>query len=313
MGLRQIKLIFRAFMNKIRTILKILLGKILGVVYPYSLKIERYSIIERMSMNFARGALNRSGLKIDPSIAHTWEFCAFSQNGEDGIVDFLLGHIKQPNRFFIEIGSSDGLENNSSYLAFAKKYSGIMIEGDRLKSTQAKKYLDRFNWGVKYINAFVDKDNITRLLETEGLYVNPDYFSLDIDGIDYYIMESVLSNAYRPKIICLEYNSSFGPVREITIPYKSNFNYLKAHPTHFYYGVSVMGWRKLLKKYNYEFITVDSNGVNAFFIDRSQFTEHLPKDISGSEFIENFALRFRHRNTWADQFELIKNMSYYEI
>jgi hypothetical protein len=280
---------------------------------PYNFIIDKYSIIERMSMCFSKGALNKSNLNINSTVPFTWEFSVFSQNGEDGIIDFLLSYIKNPNRYFIEIGSSDGLENNSSYLAFAKKYSGIMIEGNYSKSLQAKRYLQRFNWGVKYINSFVNKDNVGTLLKKESLLPCPDFFSLDIDGIDYFVMEAILYNNFRPKIICVEYNSIYGPEKTITIRYKSNFDYANAHPTHFYYGVSINGWRKFFKKFNYDFITVDTNGVNAFFIDRGQFDESLPNNFKSVGFVENFALRNRFGNTWIEQFEIIKNMNYYEI
>jgi hypothetical protein len=290
-----------------------LIERVANFLVPYNFIIDRYSIIGRMSMCFSKGALNKTNLNVNPNIPSTWEFSAFSQNGEDGIVDFLLRFIKTPNRYFIEIGSSDGLENNSSYLAFAKKYSGIMIEGNYWKSHRAEKYLQRLNWGVKYINSFVEKDNIAQLLKKESLSVNPDFFSLDIDGIDYFVMESIMANNFRPKIICVEYNSSYGPSQSITINYKPDFNYFEAHPTHFYYGVSISGWKNLFKKFNYDFVTVDSNGINAFFIDRSQFDENLPKSFESLDFVDNFALRNRFSNTWSEQFELIKNLNYYEI
>lgn len=296
-----------------RKIAQFLIKKILAFLLPYEFIIDRYSFTGRMSMSFSKGAINKASLTIDPAIPETWEFSAFSQNGEDGIVDFLLKHIKEPNKYFIEIGSSDGLENNSSYLAFVKKYNGIMIEGDSVKLQRAKKYLQRFNWGVKYICMFVTKENINLILTENSLHLNPDYFSLDIDGIDYYVMESILTNKFRPKIVCVEYNSSFGPTNAITINYDPNFSYWEAHSSHTYYGVSISGWRKLFAKFEYEFIAVDSNGVNVFFIDRKEFKETLPTKFKASDFIENFALRCRYKNTWVEQFEKIKELSYNEI
>ncbi len=59
----------------------------------------------------------------------SWEFCGFSQNGEDGIIDYLCQKIINPNRYFVEIGAADGLENNTAWLAIARKFSGLMIEG----------------------------------------------------------------------------------------------------------------------------------------------------------------------------------------
>ncbi len=300
-------------MRKIKSGIQRLWRVALQVFFPYSIIIDKYSIIERMSMSFSRGALSKATTTINELNPTTWEFSAFSQNGEDGIIDFLTQRVKNPNRYFVEIGSSDGLENNSSYLAFSRKYSGVMIEGDRLKSNHAKKYLERFNWGVKYINCFVDRENTADLMKKESLYSDPDFFSLDIDGIDYYVMDTLLASGFRPKVICVEYNSSFGPEREITIKYRSDFNYSLAHGSRFYYGVSINGWKKLFKKFNYDFITVDANGVNAFFVDLKQMSDDFPVGIKSKDFEENFALRARYKNRWKEQFELIKDMPYYEI
>lgn len=300
-------------MAGIRQILGKFRAKVLSLGSPYVLLIDRYSMIERMTMSLARGVFNKTNLKIDTTAPATWEFSSFSQSGGDGIIDFLLSYIKAPNRYFIEIGSSDGLENNSSCLAFAKKYSGLMIEGNPEKSQRAKKYLGRFNWGVQYINSFVDKENIGLLLKKESLYSNPDFYSQDIDGVDYYIMEAVMNSGFRPKVICVEFNSTYGPSMELTIDYKPDFNYWEAHPSHLYFGVSIGGWKKFFKKFNYEFVTVDTNGVDAFFVDRNQLNEDFPKNITPLEFAENFENRCRLKNTWAERFELIKDLKFYEI
>lgn len=282
-------------------------------LFPYSFVIDRYSMIERMSMSFAKGAFNKANLKIDDTLPATWEFSSFSQSGGDGIIEFLLSYVKEPNRYFVEIGSSDGLENNSSCLAFAKKYSGVMIEGDPEKSSVAKTYLTRFNWGVRYVNAFVTRETIGEVLKRESLYSNPDFYSQDIDGVDFYIMEAILNSGFRPKVICLEFNSTYGPSREITVKYQPDFKYREAHPSHLYFGVSIGGWRKLLKRFNYEFVTVDTNGVDAFFVDRTQLTEHFPKNIKGLEFAENFEHRSRLQNSWAERFDVIKHLEFHEI
>lgn len=44
------------------------------------------------------------------------EYTIFSQNGEDGIISFLSSGLQSSRRQFIEIGTSDGGENNSMYL-----------------------------------------------------------------------------------------------------------------------------------------------------------------------------------------------------
>lgn len=72
---------------------------------------------------------------------------------EDGVISELLTPLKSPTRYFVEIGTSDGLENNSSYLDYVKKYIGVMVEGKRLYSRNAQRFLPPLNLGVRYIPA----------------------------------------------------------------------------------------------------------------------------------------------------------------
>ncbi len=58
---------------------------------------------------------------VDLRSPQSWEFSGFSQNGEDGILDVLRRQLKQRNRYFVEIGSADGLQNNSSWLVVAEQ------------------------------------------------------------------------------------------------------------------------------------------------------------------------------------------------
>lgn len=236
----------------------------------------------------------------------SWEFCGFSQNGEDGIIDHLCQRILNPNRYFVEIGSADGLENNTAWLAIARKFSGLMIEGSSHLAARAAKAIPHYNLGVKVLNCFVDKNNIQAILN-ECLYQDPDLFSLDIDGVDYYILQAMLNAGFRPKIIAVEYNSAFGPEKAITVPYQHNFDYTAADASGLYYGVSVMAWRTLLEKAGYKFVTVDSNGVNAFFIDPSCFSAEFVSSLKPKYFAENFYQRQKYKGEWTKQFAQIAN------
>jgi hypothetical protein len=237
---------------------------------------------------------------------NSWEFCGFSQNGEDGIIDFLCQQLLQSNRYFVEIGAADGLENNTAWLAIAKKFSGLMIEGDALLAKRARKAIASYNLGVTVLNHFVDTHNIQVLLQ-ECLFDDPDVFSLDIDGVDYYVMEALLQTHFHPKIIAVEYNSAFGPDRAVTIPYRANFNYTQADPSGLYYGVSIAAWRKLLAKYGYQFVTVDSNGVNAFFINPRCFSPEFIAELTPKSFAENFYQRQKFKGDWTLQFARISH------
>lgn len=275
-------------------------------IFPVDANYYAKGIYMNLLLNnaFSRSAISAATRNIDPVKPETWEFSGFSQNGEDGIIDHLLSGLKEPNKYFIEIGSGNGLENNSSYLAHVKKYTGLQIEGNADWHHDAliiKPFL------VESLNLFVDETTVKQIYE-KALYKNPDVFSIDIDGMDYYIARMLLETGLRPKIIVVEYNSAFGPEKSLTIPYNSTFNmFYTAHP-YLYYGVSIKGWQNLFAQYNYQFLTVETNGINAFFINAGEFSEAVPENIRSIHFKENIHQMRLFKKDFGGQFEMIKDL-----
>jgi hypothetical protein len=262
--------------------------------------------MQRVNMALARGAATCSLRAIDLSDPATWEFSGFSQNGEDGIIDLLTRRIKEPNRYFIEIGASDALENNTTWLAVARRYSGIWIEGDKSTSQWCSYLFTALNYGVDSVCMFVTKENV-EYLKKQSLHANPDVFSLDIDGNDYYIADAVLSAEMRPKIFIVEYNSTFGPEMSVTIPYRDDFRNNRAYGENLYYGCSIAAWKNLFARFGYYFVGVDTNGVNGIFVDPAEFDTEFLQNINRRNFAENFAQLREYKSGWVKQFELISN------
>jgi hypothetical protein len=280
------------------------------LMVPISNYTGAYAYAARVNLALARGALTAATRSVDPLAPATWEFAAFSQNGEDGIIDHLLSLIGRPNRYFLEIGASDGLENNSAYLAFARKYAGVMVEGDEFMSRCARTLLAPLNGAVDYINLFVETSDVPALI-AGCRELAPDLFSLDIDGNDYHVAAACLAAGLRPKVICVEYNSAFGPDRALTVPYLVGFDHTAFHESHLYYGVSIRAWRSLLEGQGYRFVTVETNGVNAFFVDPSEVA--LPEGVEPLQFAEIASQFHATRTGWRGQFEHVKNMPYLEL
>jgi hypothetical protein len=274
--------------------------------------LQRFSDMARINVAVSRAAATSSSRLVVSTDPGSWEFVGFSQNGEDGIIDFLTSKIKNPNRYFIEIGSSDGLENNTAWLAIAKKFSGLMIEGDSQKSRRSEQILSTLNLGVKSVNLFVNREDVLQIIELAA-YRDPDVFCLDVDGVDYYIAEAIINAGLRPKIFVVEYNSAFGPSQALTVRYSRNFDFKKAHDTQLYYGVSICGWREFFDNLGYRFVTVEQNGVNAFFVNPGEFDHGFITALKGSDFRENFYQKQKWKVSWEGQFEMIKDMEFFEI
>jgi hypothetical protein len=283
-----------------------MISKLMSVLY--------YDFRDRQKINIAlsKGGAMMCARTIDLTQPATWEFSGFSQNGEDGILDVLRKQLSSSNRYFIEIGVSDGLENNSAWLVVAEKFNGLMIEGNPRFAERARRAVASYSVGVECCNMFVTREDATKL-KSLAFHLDPDIFSLDIDGNDYYIAQAILDGGFRPKIFVVEYNSVFGPERSVTIEYQDNFVFSNAHPTQLYYGVSLTGWRSFFGSRGYRFVTVDRNGVNAFFVDPRYFDLDFLSNLQGLEFAENRYQYRKFRMSSEHQFELIANQNFVSI
>ena len=161
--------------------------------------LNRIQLKTKISSAFSRAAATAALRVIDAKRPISWEFSGFSQHGEDGIVDYLCSKLLTSNRFFFEIGAGNGVRNCTAWLAFARSYGGVWVEGDPGRCAQARMSIEETIWNVHVINRFVDPGSVPELLKMCP-YREPDIFSLDIDSIDYHIAKKVLELGFRPKI-----------------------------------------------------------------------------------------------------------------
>jgi hypothetical protein len=178
----------------------------------------------------------------------------YSQHGEHLIVDKILSYIPDKDMWCCEFGAWDGKHlSNTYYFIENKNYSAVLIEGDIKKF---KILTDNFknNTSIIPINKMVgfNEDNTLDIILKSTLIPNNfDLLSIDIDGDDYKVWET-LEN-YRPKIIIVEYNVSIPD----EVEYIQNIgNFI---------GSSIKSFIKLSKIKNYKLISVTD--TNLIFVD----------------------------------------------
>jgi hypothetical protein len=135
----------------------------------------------------------------------------YSQNGEDGIIDSIFNIIGFESYQCCEFGAWDGIHFSNTRNLILKGLSCIMIEGEDAKFNElVQNYHDFPN--VICINKNVDtKDNKLKKILIEAEINNldqMDFLSIDIDGLDYEIFESLNFN---PRVICVEINAGHEP------------------------------------------------------------------------------------------------------
>jgi len=274
--------------------------------------LKQVRALQRINLSLARAAATSSLRTIDPTNPSSWEFSGFSQNGEDGILDELTRRLRAPNRYFVEIGASDGLENNTTWLALGRRFSGLWIEGDAAASEWCRFLLGPLNYGVDARCLFVTRDRAAELRRTV-VHADPDVFSLDIDGNDYHLVQALLAAGLRPKIWVVEYNSAYGPERRVTIPYREDFRVVPETNANLYYGCSIAAWRSLFERAGYHFVTVDLNGVNGFFIDPAAFAPAFVDGLRGVPYLPNTSHTREYGVDWRGQLERIGNRELIDV
>jgi len=207
------------------------------------------------------------------------EFKVYSQSGEDGIIQFLINNVNVENKKFIEFGIENYLESNTRFLALNNYWSGLIIDGDQANIDYIKK--DPIYWRCQLtaVRSFITKDNINELITTNGFGGDIGILSVDIDGNDYWVFESI--NTVNAAIIIAEYNSFFGPTANITIPYDPNFVRTDAHYSLIYYGASITALTKLAQKKGYSLVATNWGGNNVFYV-RNDLVGNL-RILSASE------------------------------
>jgi hypothetical protein len=211
---------------------------------------------------FTRARLRRRWLNdrgLDVNLAKYGK-SVYSQNDEDGILEYIFSCIEPANHFFVEIGvgppwkngrfldvNEAGLQCNCRLLR-DRGWTGVLIDGQQ--------YPARFDVRSEFITA----ENINAILAKYAVPHELDLFSLDVDGNDYWIWKAL---AYRPRVVIVEYNHRLSATVSKTIKYDPTFTGNQAGPSD-YYGASLLAMKKLGDGKLYTLVY--ANRVNAFFI-----------------------------------------------
>ena len=193
-----------------------------------------------------------------PFAATARRFKLFSQNEEDGMVLALLQTAGVVNRTFVEIGSG-GSGGNSGMLATEFGWRGVMVDYDLENIKRAEEKFGR-NPHVAFEHLEVTPDNVNTLIKRNGLAGEVDFFSLDIDSFDYWVLEAM--TACSPRVMVLEYNGHCGPKDSLTIAPDTDM----AKAPKGIHGASLMALTKLAGKKGYRLVACDETGTNAFYL-----------------------------------------------
>ena len=198
----------------------------------------------------------------------------------------MIKKIPNIQKVFVEIGTQDYWESNTRFLLKAKNWKGYVIEASKKDVTKIKSQRIYWQHDIKAINSFVDKDNINLIIDENIKEKNIGLLSIDIDGNDYWVLEKI--NKLSPTIIICEFNSIFGDLFRLSVPYKKEFIRNNAHYSNLYFGASIKAFISMLDNKGYTFLGTASSGVNAFFV-RKEFESYFSKNIEENKIFPSIA------------------------
>ena len=209
------------------------------------------------------------------------ELKIFSQNGEDGIIDYLLTKLKliPHSTNFIEIGVGDYRESNTRFIYNRFHSKGLIIDYLDDMKNKVKPHVNLWKGDLRICNSFINSNNIDEILK-KNCDFDVDVFSLDIDGIDYWIIKKLKKNI--SKIFIAEFNPVFGPKLKVTVPNIDDFDRTNYHYSNLCYGMSLSALIDVMKEKNYYFVGTNLQKMNAFFVSN---------DFNKKEFFENIEIK----------------------
>ena len=200
----------------------------------------------------------------------------FSQNGEDGILDYIITVLKIERPNFIEIGVGSYVEANTRFIYERFSPKGVIIDIEKNLKNKVFSNINPWKGDLRVIEEKVTTENINIIL-SKNCDFDVDIFSLDIDSTDYWILDKLKSNI--SKIFVAEYNAVFGSKLEVTTPNMKNFNREEYHYSHLCFGMSLRALINIMVKKNYYFIGTNSVKNNAFFVSNDYPIDQYFKNL----------------------------------
>lgn len=111
------------------------------------------------------------------------EWQAFSQWGEDGILDWLVHHLPDIPESFVEFGVENYRESNTRWLLRARNWKGLVMDGsaDHMRDLRGQDIY--WQHDLTGVAAFVDAGNIDDLLTRHEFAGDIGLLSIDIVDI----------------------------------------------------------------------------------------------------------------------------------
>ena len=202
-------------------------------------------------------------------------FRVFSQFEEDGLLLYLAAVLELEPKIFVDIGSSNGVNSNCANLALNLGWHGLFIDGDERAISDGRNFYaehpDTSLYPPVFKSAFITAENINDLIEESGFKGRVGIVSIDIDGNDCWVWNSL--HVVNPAVVIIETHIEFG-MQNTAVPYDREYFYPGKHPD--YHGASPVAMHSLASKKGYRLVGANRFGFNLIFVRNDLFPDRVP-------------------------------------
>jgi len=179
----------------------------------------------------------------------------YSQFNQDGVLESIFNNIGTTNKYFVEFGSdgTDEGQGNTPFLRHEFGFDGLLMDGTLHK--EKRKY--------ELHREFIRADTINETFEKYNVPKEFDFLSIDIDGQDFYVMQSIDLTKFSPRVVSIETNPAIPAPHSLVQRYDPNWIWEGWH----FYGCSIEAITKLMNQKNYSLVCYC--GVDAIFVENS--------------------------------------------
>lgn len=216
---------------------------------------------------------------LHPFVISRYEKRVHSQNGEDGVLDYLLSKIEH-NRTFFEVGftiDNDGYpECNTAWLMAHDYWKGTAVDScyyaeskERVNDTRFYKYLAN---DIALPNDVAPLYSFTHLMLKHRVPTDLGVLSIDIDGNDYWLWKS-MDEQVKPAIVIIEYNAHIpNNCHRLAQPFQEEDEGWDGSD---FFGANAVAMRALGYAKGYELVYI-CHHLNMFFVRK----DLLPSDFN---------------------------------
>ena len=237
---------------------------IIGLEKPSDIKEENYLIDETKiyGVDFMMGKwkkipnnewlLNLDNHRIKTKPIGNWDCRGpwYSDDGEDGVLNYIFSYINDQYKFAVDIGSAHGYGgSNVRHLVDNNNWNSIELDFGRWnRDGKPAQHPNVRRETITHGNIC----NILQKYKTPKLF---DLLSLDLDSIDYHVLSSLLRGGYRPSVSIIEFN----PIFNHNEPYIKKLDNEFRKDSTSNYGASLRAFQLLFFKYEYTLVHVFGN------------------------------------------------------